>query len=166
MADFSSILNPSNQTLDLYCRSVRTDSTDAYAILATTLNTVTVTPGTPVLINWATSQQKVYKNITISGGDTLFTLSQIGTYLIDMNVALDMVSNVGAQNSVALLVNGLSTTFDVGYANGVSNFIYKATIKGFALKVTSTPVVISFQVSTLVQNAQHRYAQLSIVKIA
>lgn len=165
MADFSTVLKPTNNTLDIYCRSVHTDTTDAYAILSSTITAVLVTPGSPVLINWASSPNQIYKNIVISGGNTLFTLTEIGTYLIDMSVALDVVSNAGAQNSVSLLVNGVSGTFDVGFSNSTVNYVYKGTIKGYVVKIVDVPLSVSFQVSTLVQNAQHRYAQLSIVKI-
>ena len=164
MADFSTIVRPSNTSLDLYCKSI-TSANSAYAILSSTTSTVTVNPGTPVLIDWATSQYQAYKNITVGGGGTTFTLEKIGTYLVDLNIALDLGSTAGAQNSVNLLINGSSLSFDVGYGNSVSNFTYKGTLKAYVQKATSAPVVISFSATTLVASAQHRYAQLSIVKL-
>jgi len=168
MADFSTILDTSNTTLDLHCRSITTEAQSnnyAYAILSTTTTAVNVNPGTPVLIDWSTSQYQAYKNITVSGGGTSFTLQKIGNYLVDFNIALDIVSTAGAQNSVSLLVNGSALTFDVGFTNNVSNYVYKGTLKAYVQKATSAPVVISFSASTLVASAQHRYAQLSIVKL-
>ena len=168
MADFSTIVNPSNTSLDLYCNSITTSAPSkngAYAILSSTTNSATVNPGTPVLIDWSTSQYQAYKNITVGGGGTTFTLEKIGNYLVDFNVALDVLSNAGAQNSVSLLVNGSSITFDVGFSNTVSNYVYKGTLKSYVQKASSAPVVISFSASTLVASANHRYAQLSTVKI-
>lgn len=168
MADFQTIVKPSNTTLDLYCRSITTaapSNNQAYAILSSTTAAVAVNPGTPVFIDWATSQYQAYKNITVGGGGTTFTLEKIGNYLVDFNIALDMVANAGAQNSVSLLINGSVLSFDVGYGNSVSYYVYKGTLKAYVQKATSAPVVISFQVSTLVASANHRYAQLSIVKI-
>jgi len=163
MADFSTIVKPSNTTLDLYCRSI-TSANAAYAVLSSTTNAVTVNPGTPVIINWATSQSQAYKNITIGGGATTFTLEKIGNYLVDFNIALDMVATVGAQNSVSLLVNGSQVSFDVGYSAG-TGYNYKATLKAYVQKVSSAPVVISFSASTILASANHRYAQLSIVNL-
>jgi hypothetical protein len=168
MADFSTIVKPSNASLDLYCNSITTTAQSAnyaLAVLSSTTNQATVNPGTPVIINWATSQLQAYKNITIGGGDTTFTLEKIGTYLVDFSIALDMVANAGAQNSVNMLVNGSMITYDVGYGNNVSYYNYKATLKACVQKVSSAPVVISFSASTLVAPANHRYAQLSITKL-
>ena len=168
MADFSTIVKPSNTTLDLYCRSITTaapSNNQAYAILSSTTSAVTVNPGNPVLIDWTTSQYQAYKNITIGGGGTTFTLEKIGNYLVDFNVALDAVSTAGFQNSVSLLVNGSDLTFDAAYGNGVSLYIYKGTLKAYVQKASSAPVVISFRVNTLVVSGNHRYAQLSIVKL-
>jgi len=168
MADFSTIVTPSNTSLDLYCKSITTtapSANSAYAILSSTTSSATVNPGTPVIIDWTTSQYQAYKNITVGGGGTTFTLGKIGTYLVDFNIALDMVTNAGAQNSVNLLVNGSSLTFDVGFGNGSVGFIYKGTLKAYVQKASSAPVVISFSATTLVASANHRYAQLSIVKL-
>ena len=168
MADFSTIVNPSNTTLDLYCKSVTTtaeNANSAYAILSSTSSVVSVAPGTPVIINWATSGLQAYKNITLGGGDTTFTLEKIGNYIVDFNISLEATSTPGAQNQVALLVNGTQVTFDTGFGNGVVYFFYKGTLKAFVSKPSSAPVVISFRVTTLVASADHRYAQLSIIKL-
>jgi hypothetical protein len=168
MADFGTILNPNNNTLDLYCNSITTNAPSkngAYAILSSTTSAVSVNPGSPVSIDWSTSQFQAYKNITVGGGGTTFTLEKIGNYLVDFNVSLDLPANAGSQNSVSLLINGSSLSFDVGFGNGVSNFTYKGTIKAYVQKASSAPVVISFSASTLVAPSTHRYAQLSIVKL-
>ena len=168
MADFSTIVNPSNTSLDLYCNSITTNApskNDAYAILSTVLSSVAAVPGTPVLINWATSQLQAYKNITISGGDTLFTLGKIGNYLVELNTALDLSAFNAAQAQVELLVNGTSVTFDIGFSNTAATSIYKATLKAFVSKPSDAPVVLSFRVSAQVTATNSRYAQLSIVKI-
>jgi hypothetical protein len=168
MADFSTIVNPSNTSLDLYCNSITTTAPSnnyAFAILASTISATTVNPGAPVLINWSSSQLQAYRNITIGGGDTTFTLEKIGNYLVDFNVALDAVSTAGFQNSVSLLVNGTVVSFDVAFGNGVSYYVYKGTLKAIVSKPTNAPVVISFRVSTLVVSGDHRYAQLSITKL-
>jgi hypothetical protein len=164
MADFSTIVNPSNTSLDLYCKSI-TSANSAYAILSSTTSSATVNPGTPVIINWTTSGLQAYKNITIGGGGTTFTLEKIGTYLVDFNISLDIVTNVGAQSSVSLLVNGSQVSFDVAYGNGSTVYNYKGTLKAYVQKASSAPVVISFSASTIVAPANHRYAQLSIVKL-
>ena len=168
MADFSTIVNPSNTSLDLYCNSITTTAQSqnyAYAILSSTTSAVTVNPGSPVLVDWATSQLQAYKNITINGGATTFTLEKIGTYLVDFNIWLNLGLTVGAQNTVSLLVNGSSVSFDVGFGNGVSSYNYKGTLKAYVQKISSAPVVISFSVNTIIAAAEHRYAQLSIVKL-
>lgn len=168
MADFSTIVNPSNTSLDLYCNSITTNApskNDAYAILSSTTSAVTVNPGSPVLVDWATSQYQAYKNITVGGGGTTFTLEKIGNYLVDFNIWLDLGLTVGAQNSVSLLVNGSSLTFDVGFGNGVSSYNYKGTLKAYVQKPSSAPVVLSFRVNTIIAAADHRYAQLSITKL-
>jgi len=167
MADFGTILNPNNNTLDLYCKSITTanEPNSAYAILSSTTSAVTVNPTTPVLLNWSTSQYQAYKNITVGGGGTTFTLEKIGNYLVDFNVALDSVSTAGFQNAVTLVVNGVDVSFDVAFGNGVSYYVYKGTLKAYVQKATSAPVVISFRVNTLVVSGDHRYAQLSITKL-
>ena len=169
MADFSTIVRPSNTSLDLYCNSVTTtapSANSAYAILSTTTALLPVVVGTPVLINWATSQLQAYKNITISGGDTLFTLGKIGNYQIELNANVDISNGAGEQCGVELLVNGTSTTFDVGFGNNTTSYNYKATLKCLVTKPTSAPVAISFRSSAQgATNGAIRYAQLSIVKL-
>lgn len=168
MADFGTILKPDNNTLDLHCNSITTiapSNNYAFAILATTTAAVTAIPDSPIFINWSSSQLQAYRNITIGGGDTTFTLEKIGNYLVDLNVWLNLGTAVGAQNTVALFVNGTQVTFDVGFGNGVSSYNYKGTLKAVVSKPTSAPVVISFRVATIIAPAEYRYAQLSITKL-
>lgn len=165
MADFGTILNPNNNTLDLYCKSITTaSSNNAYAILASTTASGNAPPSIPTLIDWTTSQLQSYKNITISGGNTLFTLEKIGNYQVDLNIWLELTTFPGSQNGVEVLVNGTVATFDVGYATTVP-YNYKGTLKLFVSKPTSAPVVLSFRVSALGFSGNFRYAQLSIVKL-
>ena len=168
MCDFGTILKPDNTTLDLYCNSITTTAPNqngAYAILSSTTTSGTTPVGVPTLINWATSQSQAYKNIVISGGDTLFTLGKVGNYLVELNISLELPADVGAQHGVGMLVNGTPLTVDVGFGNGVSFYIYKGTLKAFVSKPSDDPVVISFQTTALIASSNQRYAQLSIVKL-
>jgi len=168
MADFSTIVNPSNTSLDLYCNSITTNApskNDAYAILSSTTAIGTGFPGVPILIDWTTSQLQAYKNIVISGGNTLFTLEKIGNYQVDLNISLDLSTFPASQSAVELLVNGTLVSFDVAYGVVASPYTYKGTLKAFVSKPSSAPVVLSFRVSALGFSSNFRYAQLSIVKI-
>ena len=168
MADFGTILNPNNNTLDLYCNSITTNAPSkngAYAILSSTTTSGTAFPGVPILIDWTTSGLQAYKNIVISGGNTLFTLQKIGNYQVDLNISLDLSTFAGCQSGVEILVNGTVTTFDVAYGVTTSPYTYKGTLKAFVSKPTSAPVVLSFRVSALGFSSNFRYAQLSITKL-
>jgi hypothetical protein len=168
MADFGTILNPNNNTLDLYCNSITTNApskNDAYAILSSTTAAGSAPPGIPTLIDWSTSQLQAYKNVTISGGNTLFTLEKIGNYQVDLNVWLDLSTFPGSQNGVELLVNGTVITFDVAYSNGTTPYNYKGTLKAFVSKPSNAPVALSFSVSPTGFLGNFRYAQLSIIKM-
>jgi hypothetical protein len=167
MADFGTILNLNNNTLDLYCNSITTNSPNkngAYAILSSTTANGNAPPGIPTLIDWTTSQLQSYKNISISGGNTLFTLQNIGNYQVDLNIWLELTTFPGSQNGVEVLVNGTVASFDVGYATTVP-YNYKGTLKLFVSKPTVAPVVLSFRVSALGFSGNFRYAQLSITKL-
>lgn len=168
MADFGTVLNSSNETLDLHCNSITTNAPSnnyAYAVLATTTASVVVPSGISTTLQWTTSQLQAYKNITISGADTLFTLEKIGNYQVDFNIWIEVPSVAGSQMSVELLVNGTATTFDVGYTNGVSLYNYKATLKAFVSKPTNAPVSVSFRLNATAFTGVFRYAQLSITKL-
>jgi hypothetical protein len=168
MSDFGTILNPNNNTLDLYCNSITTTATSdnyAYAILTSTTAQVVVPSGVSTTLQWTSSPSKSFENITLSGVDSLFTLEKIGKYLVDFNISAEIPSFAGAQLGVELNVNGTSTTFDVGFSNGVSIYNYKATLKALVSKPTDALVSLNFTLTATGFTGIFRYAQLSITKL-
>lgn len=166
MADFSTILEPTNQTLDLYCKSVK-QSSDAYASYSTVVQQVLVAPGTPTKINFQLADRIIFKNILPGGvgsAITYFDLINPGIYLIDFNVALELDATVGCQNEVNLIVNGVNGPFDVAFGYG-NQYSYKGTIKSYVTKVPNQACRLEFRVATTGASLNHRYAQLSIVKV-
>jgi len=166
MADFSTIVTPSNTSLDLYCKSI-TQSSNAYVVYSQTLTGVNVAPGSPVILSFSSSSQQLVNNIIVDGSSTQFTLSKKGIYLIDMAAAMDLNATPLQTLNVELLINGTTNAYDVGYGTGIANYTYKATVKSYAIKVSDAlPVVISFRSTAVTTTGTLRYAQLSIVKIA
>lgn len=166
MADFSTIVNASNASLDLYCNSIK-ENVNAYAILGTVNASTTVTPASPQTVNWASSTDSVVYQIGQPDSGS-FSLVKNGVYLIDANITVDLPAVDGGQGQVALIVDGVSKTYDVAFSSvtqGVQGST-KLTLKGYATKLSnSNPVVVSLRISTLVTNMVFRYAQLSITRV-
>ncbi len=167
MADFGTILNPNNYTLDLYCNSIKENS-NAYAILGTVNSSTTVTPASPQTVNWAATTDRIVYQIGEPDSGS-FNLIKNGVYLIDFNITVDLPSVDGGQGSVALIVDGTSKSFDVAFSSvtqGVQGST-KLTLKGYATKLSSNPnpVSVSIRLSTLVTNMVFRYAQISINRV-
>jgi hypothetical protein len=162
MADFSTIVTPSNSSLDLYCHSI-TQSCNSYAVISTVQNTQTVAPSSPQLVDFSLASSTSLVNCSLNGANNAITLLKKGIYLIDFNISAVIPSTAGVQSQLSCLINGNSDSFDIGYAAGE----YKSTIKTFAINVTDgTLTTVSFRLSALADNVGFRYAQLSIQKIA
>ena len=167
MADFSTIVNASNTSLDLYCNSIK-ETVNAYAILGTASAATTVTPASPQTVNWATSTDSVVYQIGQPDSGS-FTLTKNGVYLIDVNITVDLPAVDGGQGQVSLIVDGTNKTYDVAFSSVTQGAqgSTKLTLKGYATKLSSNPnpVSVSVRISTLVTNMVFRYAQLSITRV-
>jgi len=169
MADFSTILDTSNRTLDLYCHSITTSTTaddPRYAIFSCNPTQDICLTGGSKVVSFRDSQQKLANGIVPNPNFDTFTIAKSGTYLVSVSVQLTAVSVAGSQASLSVAVGGATQTFDTVYSNTISDYLYKATIYTPIVRLNDDPVIVQIVVNGLVSNFFFRYATLSIVKIA
>jgi hypothetical protein len=139
---------------------------NAFALCTNVADAQIVAPGTPQLIAYG-SPSAAFQGITFNPAKTIFTLSNVGVYVIQAEISVDLPATAGCQAVFELLINGTASGFDVGYANSAVGFgSVKLTIKSFTINVTGAPQTISLRASTLLSSVQYRYANLAIFKIA
>jgi hypothetical protein len=139
---------------------------NAFALCTNVADAQTVAPGTPQLIAYG-SPSAAFQGITFNPAKTIFTLSNVGVYVIQAEISVDLPATSGCQASFELLINGTASGFDVAYANPtVAIGSVKLTVKSFTIKVSDTPQTISLRATTLLASVQYRYANLAIFKIA
>ena len=139
---------------------------NAFALCTNVVDAQTVVPGTPQLIAYG-SPSAAFQGITFNPAKTIFTLSNVGVYVIQAEISADLPATAGCQAGFNVLINGTVNGFDVAYANPtIAIPSVKLTVKTFTIKVSDTPQTISLQATALIGNVLFRYANLAIFKIA
>jgi hypothetical protein len=164
MSDFGSILRNNGNNLTLYCDRVL-DSNNAYAVYATTTTAQSVVPGTPQLIDFTSSQQKLLSGIDVNSADTVFTITKPAVYMVECSVGANGLTSAGSQAQLTGVVNGTNITFDVVFGSASGGTSSKVVVKFSVNQVNTTPTNVSFQLSSLVSTVDFRYAQMSITQI-
>jgi hypothetical protein len=139
---------------------------NAFALCTNVATSQTVVPGTPQLIAYS-SPSAAFQGITFNTDKTIFTLSNVGVYVIQAEISVDLPATSGCQAAFELLINGTANGFDVAYANPtIAIGSVKLTVKSFTIKVSDTPQTISLRATTTLGSVLYRYANLAIFKIA
>jgi len=141
MADFGTILNKDNKTLDLYCNSINTNGLlNAYASLTGDPNQRLCVVGTPAPVSFLQCQQKLLNSIIPNANYDTFSIYNKGTYIVSVSVQMNVVSVAGSQSQLILSLNGSTSAFDIGYSNSISDYLYKGTIICPIVKLTDETV--------------------------
>jgi len=139
---------------------------NAFALCTNVSAAQTVVPGTPQLVAYD-APSAAFQGITFNPAKTIFTLSNVGVYVVQAEISCDLPATAGCQAGFNVLINGTVNGFDVGYANPtVALNSVKLTVKTFIINVSGAPQTISLQATALAGNVLFRYANLSIFKIA
>jgi hypothetical protein len=161
----SANLTSPNTYYNTYCNQ-NFEKQTALAVFSTGTNNQQVVPGSNQLVEFSSPSSSKLDGITLNPASNVLTLSARGVYLVDFNISVDLPQVEGGQATVAVLINGVSKSFDVGYCNNTAPFpSIKLTLKEPITQNSDTPTTISFSLSTLVATIQYRYSQLSIIKI-
>jgi hypothetical protein len=167
MADFGTILNPSNTTLDLYCRSVNQSSGNPFCVIGTCAATQTLTSNQKIPLQFANSQSSTFNQITINNDLNLLTITKPGAYLADLSLSTDLAAEAGSQSVLSVVLNTGSVFCDVGYGSPSQFLNVKLTSKVVILVLPNAPTTIQYfiQNTSTSASSNFRYAQLSITKL-
>jgi hypothetical protein len=165
MADFGTILRNEPNSLNLFCNSV-VENQNAYVVFGTVNTATTITPASPLTLNWNGSTDKLIYNIDEPDSGT-FRLINNGVYLIDFSTSVDLPAIDGGQGIAQLIVDGTVKSGDVAFSSAASGpqASIKLTLKGSVVKTNPTPINVSIRLSTLTTNMVFRYGQISITRI-
>jgi hypothetical protein len=168
MADFGTVLNPDNTTLDLYCRSVNQSVGTPFLVFGTCSGlTQVLTPNQKIPLKFVSPQGSTLNGITINTDLNLITINSAGLYLADLNLQANAAPESGSQTVLTVELNGGSVFCDAGYGSTSQYSNLKLTSKVPILVNPDAPTNIQYFIQNVAvsNSASFRYPQLSITKL-